>query len=545
MRNSKIILAKNINLDRNYKNVLNYTESQMLNLVNANKIGESNFNSFIRQNGNTIPTNFSYNQALQANYIAFQNPDYSQKWFFAWIDEIVYKNDSNIEIKYTIDAWSTWFEKLQLKNCFIVRETVDDDTIGKHTIMEDLNIGDLITDYYKVSNKIGSESYFWFVIASNYQPTFGGVGPYRYAGVKMYGDYPQGCTWFAWLINYNNYTTEINEISSWLEQVTTEGHVEDIQSVFVLPYQAFNITTDIESGTHKVINGRGNKLDDTEKLPLSAMHNFDDYSNVKNNKLYCYPYNFIRVTNNLGNYNDYHIEDFIADENDNIVFNTIGIPCLGYSGKVRPVNYKGLLYNEDESLTLGKYPTLSWSTDAYTNWLTQNSVNMTTNALLGTAGAGIGIATVATGGLAGIPLGLAYAGIAVSASGTLASAIGSINKASFAPNNASGNANSGDVSFAFNIGRFKFEKMRAKKEYLAILDSYFSRFGYKVNRLGTPNLTSRTYWNYVEIGQGEQVGFGEIPSVYLQVINSAFETGVTIWHNHANIGNYNLNNTIV
>lgn len=33
-------------------------------------------------------------------------------------------------------------------------------------------------------------------------------------------------------------------------------------------------------------------------------------------------------------------------------------------------------YNEDESIALGKYPTCSWSSDSYTNWLAQNSLNM-------------------------------------------------------------------------------------------------------------------------------------------------------------------------
>ena len=35
-----IILAKGIKLDREYQNILNYTEDEMLNLVNTNKINE-------------------------------------------------------------------------------------------------------------------------------------------------------------------------------------------------------------------------------------------------------------------------------------------------------------------------------------------------------------------------------------------------------------------------------------------------------------------------------------------------------------------------
>ena len=43
-----------------------------------------------------------------------------------------------------------------------------------------------------------------------------------------------------------------------------------------------------------------------------------------------------------------------------------------------PFNYKnsGEHNNEDEGLLAGKFPTLSWSKDEYTNWLTQNSVNI-------------------------------------------------------------------------------------------------------------------------------------------------------------------------
>lgn len=170
MRNSKIILAKNIKLDRNYKNVLNYTETQMLNLLNSSGhlVGTSNFNSFIRQNKNSIPTNFSYNDSLQANYIAFQNPDYSNKWFFAWIDEIVYKNDANIEIYYTIDAWSTWFNNLSLSNCFIVREHVSDDTIGLHTVPENLDVGEVVEESYFEEADYKAQSGYYVVIQSDW-----------------------------------------------------------------------------------------------------------------------------------------------------------------------------------------------------------------------------------------------------------------------------------------------------------------------------------------------------------------------------------------
>ena len=46
--------------------------------------------------------------------------------------------------------------------------------------------------------------------------------------------------------------------------------------------------------------------------------------------------------------------------------------------KLQP-NYKGEAINNNEGLVLGKLPMCSWNTDVYTNWLTQNSVNIATS----------------------------------------------------------------------------------------------------------------------------------------------------------------------
>ena len=49
---------------------------------------------------------------------------------------------------------------------------------------------------------------------------------------------------------------------------------------------------------------------------------------------------------------------------------------VGCSGHLVPLAYKGVNTNYDEALPLGKFPTCAWSTDAYINWLTQNSANI-------------------------------------------------------------------------------------------------------------------------------------------------------------------------
>lgn len=126
---SKIMLVKNINIDKDYNNVLSYSENDMLKLCRNNLVEMREDYSFIRSSGGDINVDFSYSNCLISNYIAFQNPDYNNKWFFAWIDDVIYRNDNNVILKYTIDVWSTWFDYWQKKKCFINRQHVNDDTI--------------------------------------------------------------------------------------------------------------------------------------------------------------------------------------------------------------------------------------------------------------------------------------------------------------------------------------------------------------------------------------------------------------------------------
>ena len=82
-----------------------------------------------------------------------------------------------------------------------------------------------------------------------------------------------------------------------------------------------------------------------------------------------------------------------------------------------------------------------------------------------------------------------------------------------------------------------------------IIDDYFNVHGYKTNRVKMPNITGRLYWNYVQIADQECIGYSNttisVPTKSMEIINNVYRRGVTIWHNHDNIGNYSLNNTIV
>lgn len=294
------------------------------------------------------------------------------------------------------------------------------------------------------------------------------------------------------------------------------------------------LDSDVNETTHKV-ESTIRKLSPSVMFDRERFLSFSDYENVKNNKLYCYPYNFLRVSNNQGSFNDYMIEDFEDDEENigKIIFRYFLTACQGYASQLNPVNYKGQNFNFDENLQQGKFPTLSWSTDSFTNWLSVQGQNVAVSSAFNIIGSASQIASDNIGG-----------GI-MSASSAIANTIGQIRSASMQPNTAQGNVNAGDIGFNFGTNTFRFMKMRCKKEYLQIIDDYFSKFGYKINRVKLPNITGRTNWNYVEISSTEEIGYGDVPSRAMEQINTACRNGTTIWHNHANLGNYSLDNSIV
>ena len=123
-------------------------------------------------------------------------------------------------------------------------------------------------------------------------------------------------------------------------------------------------------------------------------------------------------------------------------------------------------------------------------------------------------------------------------------------RASMIPSQIGGQTTVGDLTFAYDKLAPTYYKMSIRAEYARIIDDFFNRFGYKINRIKVPNQTGRTYYNYIQIGATENIGYStnsvrSVPSASMEIINNIYRNGVTIWHNHDNIGNYSLNNTII
>ena len=529
-RTSKIIIAKNIRIDKEHKEVLNYTEQQMLSLVESNQVATALDYSFIRDKG-TISTNFTYNQALQCNYMAFQNKDYSNKWFFAWIDDVRYVNDGVTEISFTIDSWATWFDKVNIGSSFVIREHVNDDTVGKHTLPENLetgeyvinNIGQFDDDDLGLSNTDICMGVSW--TPSNIS-----------TDNRQYGGVYSGLTYYIF--------SDSESCSKICRAYDDLAKADAIYTIFTIP-RKFETALNLQFNTYTLGNESGIVL----AIPPSTNYSTTLISNYqitspstlngyspKNNKLKCYPFNYLYITNNTGIDVTYNYEDFV---NNTAVFNIDGVLTTGGSLRLFPANYKKFStqsnYPKWQScfgMSASKYPTCSWNSDPYTNWLTQNAVNIALDVAGGTIGM---VGSAMTGNIGG----------ALSSTLSIANSVNQVFVHSMVPQQAKGNANSGDVIQGMRMNTFTYYKMSVKEEYARVCDEYFSRYGYKINENKVPNITGRRYWNYIQIADSESLGYGEIPQRFMDDINNIARRGVTIWHDHSKIGDYSLNNSIV
>ena len=543
-QNSKIMICKNIRLEKDYKNVLSYTESQMVTLCTNNAVATSSSYSFIRSERNVIKTGFSYNDALKCNYMAFQNPDYSNKWFFAFIDDVEFANDGTCRIRYTIDEFSTWYDYWDAEPCFVIREHVRDDTIGLHTVPEGLECGEYIV------NSMGSigSSYLGYTkmhvcIGTSWIPD---NTPDMYTSNRLIGNVFSGTYYLVF--------KGIGDASKFIAGMADVGHVQDIQCLYMIPevLAAINNSTtwnqaglgdetDIDFIT---LHGSTGAINIDTNITIAMQTTLNGYS-PKNNKLLCYPYNCLTVTNNVGTMAEYRYEDFISNAP---AFSLVGLQAPSCPMFLYPKNYKKDASNYSGyawGLPLAKIPQGSWNADMYTNWMTQNGVNIlgmridapTSHAIMGSLQALGGAATLNAESIG--------AGL-----GSMFGAVTEQYRASMIPNQIGGQTTVGDITFAYDKLPPTYYKMSIRSEYAAIIDDWFNRFGYKINRVKTPDQIGRTYWNFLQIGATEAIGFSNnntrsVPAASMEIINNIYRNGVTIWHNHANIGNYSLNNTVV
>lgn len=512
-------------LENDYKNQLTFSNAtEQLNYFNS--VIQYTFDNYTYiKKDSVIQVGKNIDEIIDCNYLFYKNIGFTNKWYFCFITNMEYVNENCTRITFETDCYQTWLFQIEYKESFIEREHVNDDTIGLHTVPENLELGEFIINNVEELDSRANNLYICMGL-SRYPSNLPLDNENR-----IYGKVYSGLLYLLF--------DDATSCSKMIKAMDNLGYADDIFTIFTIP-TSLSFANEWHTGDLGDQTGIKFAIVKTSTSATSMVSNktitinntIDGYT-PKNKKLLTYPYNYLYVTNNGGNDTIYKYEDFT---NNNPTFNIDGIITTGCSVKLYPLNYKKAdtsvwktkCYNY--GMVGNKYPTCSWKSDSYTNWLTQNSVN-------------IAISTVSN--LSSIGAGAYTGNVNAVASGAIgiANTLGQVYEASFMPNQAKGNTNGGDVTCSNEMMGFTAYQMSIRNEYAKIIDNYFNMFGYKINLVKVPNITGRSNWNYVKT---IDCNFdGDIPQTDLNIIKTMFNNGVTLWHNPNSMYNYSNSNNIL
>ena len=529
--NTTIEFLNNIDLDPTYENTLYFPSvaaqdayfiqrvQLRISAASYQRAGKGIIKVSVASYENNTPTiSLLYN----VHYMRFKNTNFENKWFYAFVDKVEYVNNNTVSISYAIDVIQTWLLQTTFNQCLIEREHTVTDVVGDNTVAESLETGPYLNEKadYVLNNTTYTDGRFHytpsvclitsFPIEIENQPTISLRGK-RIFGLETEGTIYSGCYYTIILLNAEG-VTALNNI---IEQITEDTALADgLLAIFMTTWE-FRMSIVAES----VADPQVLHFDVRTVLNGNYGYYIDDYV-VRNKKLMCAPYNFLYVSNNQGNSQELHWEDFqnFLDAKVQIWGNV-----SGNGGLISiPVDYKDANgRNYDEAMELTGFQLCSFTYDSFKAWLAQNA------GYIGATATNIASDWITYFG-ANLPAN-------ASVFGRVFNAVGEIYDHSRKPPQQRGNTNTSLTEQA-GMMTFNFYRKHIKKEYAKIIDSYFDMYGYKTNRVGVPILDARPCYNYVKtIGCSIS---GNAPSDAEREIEKIFDNGVRFWSATAVFGNY-------
>lgn len=514
---------------------------------------------------NTVKVPYNAEQLYGLNYCMFQNSNYGNRWFYAFITNIEYVSEDTSRLWLQDDVFQTWFPDAQVQTSYVEREHVNDDTIGAHIKDEGLSPGELKCQW---SDSV-HEKAMYIVAASAAEPLKSG-GYVNVAG-DTYCHMPSGCSLSA----FGN--TE--DFGEWMRALADNGQQDAVSNVYMVPSRLIS-----PDGLHTKDDGWGywvNADRDAEAATKTFNLGFTTLNGYtpKNNKMYCYPFEYCELTNYMGQSQQFRLE-FMDNATLSLKL-TGGVDSNAHLVYV-PLNYNGIPEFWEGAVNLGAFPTCQWVYQTYANWAGQGNVTLgipgvaevQTNArtqlpyyqavgsaavnnlgvveslaqnLIGLAGGGKMSAARETArgnsiAQAGLGAGGGLLSNAANMVGDMIQIQADLGQQQRSPNTSRGSTNSSVNQVSVRNYGIAVRKYTCRAEFARMCDNYLSAYGYNVSEFKQPNLTGRNSWNYVKT-IGMQL-HGKIPNDAMQSLQNMFNRGITLWHTW-DVGNYALDNSIV
>lgn len=562
---STIILLSGCPLNKNYEHTI-YFDSVAEQTAYFMGLAKRTFDKCTYQRELRGRCSLQVNTAdiYDCNYMMYQNSAYNNKWFYAFIDRVEWVNNANTNVYFTIDVMQTWFFDYDLQMCFVDREHSATDEFFEHTIPEDPGTGELIVnESYQESRNDYFDS--MGVIYMSTEAPSGGSSQIQ--GVC----YGVPCNMYVRCSGtitdeYGKPTAYSIGVMKDLQQFLIEGKQDAIQYVYQLP--AFMLSSGHDPLTGEI------PPEEPAEFDFNITKNTSDLAGYipRNKKLFCYPYNFLRMSNGCGAVADYRFEDWFVEDGEGVgvcEFKARGVGVPNPQVVVTPQNYKRIssLDNElyDESLTISGYPPIPFMGDVLTAYLAMNKNSLAYAATLPREVAMsnfiIGMATGAMNQLNPFStpsenptqaqsniLSAFISGVGTLASGMRQSQLTEnqqlAKQADLAnvPNQAIGLSSSVNASAAIKKLKPIFYNMCVKPEFAKTIDDYFDRYGYKCNETKIPNRNVRPHWTYTKT-VGCTIN-ARCPSDDEETICQIYNKGITFWRNGSEVGDYSLDNTV-
>lgn len=462
----------------------------------------------------TLPISTMYN----VTYMRFKNTSFENKWFYAFVTSIDYVNNGLTEVTFELDIMLTWMGDFELGECFVERQHVTNDTIGANIASENLDTGDYIYENSVPSGFLNHHQKYNVSVLTTLNDDGSAIFDAGNLGSNMTYSAARRIT-FNIFNDQGGY--DATALNTFFNNANEKELTDNIVSVYMTP-------KDLPAYGHTP----------TAIAPITKPYTTIDGYTPANNKLFCYPYNYLEVTNSEGNEAVYRYE-FFSDQSVN--FNMYCAKLNPVEVVAIPLNYKGISENINESITMGNFPQCSYINDSFKAFLAQRTSGTITGAINAAA---IGFST---GGAAG-----AIAGAGFSTGATLVGNLLTDVTKTLAGTERAGmpsqlrGSNTNDVIYAANKKDFYFNKKQITSNYAIMIDDYFTMYGYAVRQCLVPKMNCRKHWTYVKtLGC---IVHGDLPSSDARAIEAMFDSGIRFWNNHNNIGKFQelkFDNTVV
>ena len=589
--NSKIYLG-NVPFDNSYRHTMTFSSKNEQYAYFASVCDAALDNTsytYVRMN-NSIRVPFNAERLYTYDYCMYQNANYGNKWFYAFIVGVNYINENMTELALELDVMQTWYFDYQLTQGMVEREHVNDDSL-----FANLNPEPEMPFNIKCQDKFRCPDFndSICIVQTNATPKYEDDllegpkpdGQFPVVG-GIYSNIVNGGAYYAFsydeIINMGN----DSPFMQFLTDLNLAGCAASVTNVFLFP-EEFLAGSPYDDGYEST----GSTADSWREWRVENNHNFvvkpyafdmptsiDGYY-PRNNKCFIYPYNYMVVEDNAGHRVELKYELWNQVQHQPSGDYKFILQCFvpldaDATAFVVPTQYDGESANYENALSFPCTAKTSWVYSSYQTWSAQNHLANTLNGLLGVAmvavpatrgisaaaGAlGVGIRSsvriAARGGIGATDAAITRASIghgigSVSREEAITGGMGAmqlgqlagnISRQSKIPDVAKGSA-SGNSLYGVKQMTFNAKNMCMQNEFVRILDDFFTMYGYQVDRVKIPNRTGRRNWNYVKMQNS--CHRGNVPANDMDKINSIYDAGITFWHT-SDVGNYSLDNSIV